>query len=405
LAPPHPAGPPGTVRLGLVGLGYWGPNLLRASVDLEDVEVTVLCDLDPARLARQARRYPQVLATRRFEDIIEDDSIDAVIVATPIASHRKLVKRSLEAGKHVLVEKPMASTTAEARELITIASERDLILMPGHTFLYSAPVVRIKEMLDEGQLGEVYFITSTRVNLGIHRSDGSVIADLGPHDFSILHYWIGPPTGVRAVARDSIVPGTWDVAFVDLLYPSGTLVRVEISWLAPTKLRRTVVAGRNAMVVYDDTSTEQVRIFDCGVEFVEPQNFGEHQLSYRVGDIVSPRLATDEPVRVELADFAESVRSGTQPRSNMMLGLDVVRMIEAAEASLWQNGAVVELDAPLDFLRGPRRTVNGRRPVSSGPLVLTPKNGNGANGGLFVLERKEQPLPASPSGVERVRAS
>jgi predicted dehydrogenase len=376
-----PAGPPSgsslTVRLALTGLGYWGPNLLRAAADLEDVEVTTLCDLDPLRLSRQGRRYPYADLTRRFEDVLEDESIDGVLIATPIATHRRLVEQALQAGKHVLVEKPMASTSADAQQLIALAARRDLILMPGHTFLYSPPVVRIKQMIDAGQLGDLHFITSTRVNLGIHRSDSSVLQDLGPHDFSILHYWLGLPATVRAVARDSIVPGVWDVAFIDLVYPSGTLVRVEISWLAPTKLRRTVLAGSQAMVVYDDTSSEKVRVFDCGVADVQHQNFGEHQLAFRVGDIVSPRLDSDEPVRVELADFASSIRAGIQPRSHMLLGRDVVRMVEAAEASLREGGAVIPLEpsppeAPpegLFVLRQKSQTY----PVGSGPFVLRPK--------------------------------
>jgi predicted dehydrogenase len=385
----------------LVGLGYWGPNLLRAASELEDVEITILCDLDDARLERQRKRHPYARLTQRFEDILEDETLDGVIVATPIGTHRQLVHQALEAGKHVLVEKPMAPTTSDARELVSLALRRDLILMPGHTFLYSPPVVRIKEMLDSGQLGDLYFVTSTRVNLGIHRSDASVIADLAPHDFSILRYWMGSPSSIRAVARDSVVAGTWDVAFIDLTYPSGTLVRVEISWLAPTKLRRTVLAGSHAMVVYDDTSSEQVRVFDRGVDIVEPRNFGEHQLSYRVGDIVSPRIDTDEPVRVELADFAHSLRTGRQPRSHMLLGLDVVKMVEAAEASLRHNGAPVQLNAPADERRRtPDRRTNGRgRLRFLGDRLLEPLPqsrrfvlGATAERGRFVLKPAGAPL-------------
>jgi predicted dehydrogenase len=392
LGPPHPpSGPPRPVRLGLVGLGYWGPNLLRAAGDLDDLEITFLCDVDAARLERQRKRYPYTRRTRRFEDMLEDDSLDGVIVATPIGTHRNLVQRALEAGKHVLVEKPMSATASDAREMVALALRRDLTLMPGHTFLYSPPVVKIKELLDSGQLGDLYFVTSTRVNLGIHRSDASVIADLAPHDFSILHYWMGSPLSIRAVARDSVVPGTWDVAFIDLCYPSGTLVRVEISWLAPTKLRRTVLAGSHAMVVYDDTSSEQVRVFDRGVDVVEPRNFGEHQLSYRVGDIVSPRIDTDEPVRVELADFAHSIRTRQQPRSHMLLGLDVVKMVEAAELSLRHNGATVHLNAPAhERRRTPDRRSNGRviHPVPAAPrFVLGPTS----ESGRFVLQPADSP--------------
>ena len=356
----------GVVGLGLVGLGYWGPNLLRVASELDEVEVRCLCDLDEARVAAQRRRVPLAAATGDYDELLDDDGVEAVVIATPIATHHDLARRALQAGKHVLVEKPMASTSGACRELMALAADRGLTLMPGHTFLYSPPVVAIKGMLEREELGDVHFITSTRVNLGIHQSDASVLQDLAPHDFSILRWWLGLPSSVRAVARDSIVPGVWDVAFIDLTYPSGTLVRVELSWLAPTKLRRMVLAGRQAMVVYDDTSNEQVRIFDHGVEVMEPGNFGEYRLAYRVGDILSPRLDTAEPLRLELADFAASVRSGDLPRSSGPIGRDVVKMVEAAELSLAHNGAPVAVDAPP----GERRRTPDRRRAAQPQLTV-----------------------------------
>jgi predicted dehydrogenase len=354
------------MNLAVVGLGYWGPNLVRAAVELEDTHVHTLCDTDADRLAQQGRRYSSARLTNDYDEVLADDEIDAILLATPIVTHHNLALRALAAGKHVFVEKPLANSTAECAELIEAADDRGLILMPGHTFLYSPPVVKIKEMLDSDELGELFFLTSTRVNLGIHQSDSSVIRDLAPHDFSILHYWLGQPAFVRAIARDSIVPGTMDVAFIDLGYDSGTLVRIELSWLAPTKLRRTVLAGRRKMVVYDDTSNEPVRVFDRGVDVIEPQSYGEHRLAYRVGDVLSPRLDVDEPLRVELADFVDSIREGRQPRSSARVGLDVVRMVEAAETSLHYNGAPVALDASLDERR---RSPDRRRSHSGMPLL------------------------------------
>ncbi|MDQ6606776.1 MAG: Gfo/Idh/MocA family oxidoreductase [Actinomycetota bacterium] len=350
------------LRLALVGLGYWGPNLLRAASDLEDVEIAVICDLDPERLALQQRRNPHVKITTRIEDILGDDSIDGVMLASPIKTHHELALRCLGAGKHAFVEKPMAQTSEQCLDLIGCAAEQDLILMPGHTFLYAPAVVAVKEVLDRQDLGEIYFVTSTRVNLGIHQSNSSVLQDLAPHDFSILHYWMGMPLFVRAIGRDSVVRGEWDVAFIDMGYPTGTLVRIELSWLAPTKLRRTVVAGRKGMLVYDDTSNEPIRIHDVGVEVVEPRNFGEHQMAYRTGDIISPRLATDEPLRMEIADFARAIRTGRAPRSDMQLGLDVVRMIEASEQSMRLGGAAI----PLNLPPGERRRQPDRRQSSHG---------------------------------------
>ncbi|GAC1434225.1 MAG: Gfo/Idh/MocA family oxidoreductase [Solirubrobacteraceae bacterium] len=360
------------IQLALVGLGYWGPNLLRVASELENVEVVRMCDLNTERLATYSRRHPHIGVTTEIEDILSDPTIDGVMIASPIHTHYALAARCLQAGKHTFVEKPLAQSAAQCADLIACATERELVLMPGHTFLYAPAVVAVKEMLDRNALGELYFITSTRVNLGIHQSDVSVIFDLAPHDFSILHYWLGKPRFVRAIGRDSVEPGVWDVAFIDLGYSTGTLVRVELSWLAPTKLRRTVLAGRQGMVVYDDTSNEQLRVFDYGVEELEPSNFGEHRMAYRTGDVVSPHLSADEPLRVELADFINSIRTGEQPRSDMYLGLDIVQMVEAAELSMRHNGSPVPFDVPESEQR---RTVDRRQsgrgmPWFDGPTVL-----------------------------------
>lgn len=350
------------LRLAIVGLGYWGPNLLRCAVELEDAEVRAICDSDNEALAKLARRYPSVGGTNDLNRILDDPEIDAVLIATPVSTHHELAKRCLLAGKHVMIEKPLADTVAECEELTALSEERELVLMPGHTFLYSPPVIKVKELLATGELGDLYFGTSSRVNLGIHQSDVSVVKDLAPHDFSILLYWLGRPEFVRAIGRAAIVPGIIDVVFIDLGFPDGCLVHLELSWLAPTKLRRTVLVGSEKMVVYEDTSTEQVRIFDRGVELIEPQTFGEHQLSYRSGDILTPRLDAEEPLRLEVEDFAASIRDGRQPRSNAALGVDVVRLIEATELSLEYNSAPVPFDAPADG----RRAVPDRRRSAAG---------------------------------------
>jgi len=352
----------------VLGLGYWGPNLLRAASELDSARITALCDSDPKPLARFGKRYHDAILTLDADEVFESEAVDAVLLATPIGSHYELAKRALEAGKHVFVEKPLARTSGQCQELIEVAKARGLILMPGHTFLYSPPVVRVHEILTHRALGEIFFITTVRVNLGIHQSGSSVIYDLAPHDFSILRYWLGMPMFVRAIGRDLIEPGVWDVAFIDLGYASGTLVRVEVSWLAPTKLRRTVIAGSTAMAIYDDTSNEQLRIYDCGVDLEDHHSFGEHRLAYRTGDIVSPRLNADEPLRLQLQDFVNSIEEGRPPRSHMELGADVVRLVEAAELSIRQSGAAIPLDADL----GERRVHDRRRSPRGMPWFEVP---------------------------------
>jgi predicted dehydrogenase len=333
------------VNVAVIGLGYWGPNLLRALFELEDVDVGYICDLDPERLDRFGRRYPSARATRDFDNVLADPTVDAVVIATPVFTHFALASRALNAGKHVFVEKPIASSSTEAGELIELADSMDRALMCGHTFLYSPAVRAVKEIISSGDLGEIYFISSSRVNLGLHQRDVSVVWDLGPHDFSILLYWMDEmPEWVGAVGRDSIVKGIPDVAFIDLGFPSGSLAHIELSWLAPSKLRRTVVVGSQKMVVYDDSSSEPVRVFDSGVSYEDPETFGQYQLSYRTGDIVSPKLETTEPIITELTDFVASVREGRSPQGNPALARNVVRLIEAAEGSIEERGVPAQVE-------------------------------------------------------------
>jgi predicted dehydrogenase len=323
-----------------VGLGYWGPNLLRVLYEQEDVEVLYVCDLDSDRLLRATARYPSVQGTSSYQQLLDDPELDAVVLATPVHTHFDLAQRALEAGKHTFVEKPLASSSEDAEALLQLADERGISLMCGHTFIYSPAVCAVKELIDGGELGDVYFISSSRVNLGLHQRDASVIWDLAPHDFSILLYWLGEiPEWVSAIGRASVVRGITDIAFIDLSFPSGVLAHVELSWLAPSKLRRTVVVGSKKMVVYDDTSIEPIRVFDSGVTYRDPETFGEFHLSYRTGDIVSPHLDSSEPLALELADFVASIRSGEPPVWNAMLARDVVAIIESTESSLLARGA------------------------------------------------------------------
>jgi predicted dehydrogenase len=331
-------------RVAVVGLGYWGPNLVRVMFERTDVEVRWICDSDQGRLDRLSRRYPSMRTTQNLDEILSDPLIDGVILATPVHTHYALAMRCMQAGKHTFVEKPLAPSTAQATELIDYATSEELVLMCGHTFLYSPPVCAVKDLIDTGELGDLYFISASRVNLGLHQRDVSVVWDLGPHDFSILLYWLGgPPAAIRATGRDSIVPGIADVAFVNMEFDSGLIANVELSWLAPSKLRRTVVVGSKKMVVYEDGTPEPIKIYDRGVEYKDPETFGEWHLSYRSGDILTPNLPSHEPLSMQAGAFTKAMSTGELPEYGLALARDVVRLAEAADASLDNGGVQVEL--------------------------------------------------------------
>ena len=344
LANARRSSPSETFGIAVIGLGYWGPNLLRVLGDNPDVKVRWICDIDRERLQRFGRRHPGVRKTVHLARVLADPAVDAVVIATPVGSHHALASEALRAGKHVFVEKPLAPSTELADDLAALAADRDLVLMCGHTFIYSPSVRAVKRIIDDGKLGDIYFISSSRVNLGLHQRDVGVIWDLGPHDFSILLYWLGEaPRKVRAVGRDSIVRGIVDVAFVTLEFDSGIIANVELSWLSPSKLRRTVIVGSERMVTYDDGAVEPVRLFDSGVVYQDPETFGEYHLSYRTGDIVSPKIETAEPLVMELGDFVEAASAGGSMAFHTELARDVVRIIEAAEESMAHGGGEVDL--------------------------------------------------------------
>jgi predicted dehydrogenase len=332
------------VRVAVVGLGYWGPNLVRNLHEHPNAELVAVCDRQEDALAKTARRYPSLKMTTEFQDILDADDIEAVAIATPVSTHHRLAAAALMAGKHVFVEKPLAASTAEAHDLAIRAAHARRVLMPGHTFLYSPPVNCIRDLLQAGELGEIYFISMSRVNLGLHQPDASVAWDLGPHDFSMLRYWLeDTPRYVTAASRGCVIPSIPDVAFITLEFDSGTMSHIELSWLAPSKLRRTTIVGSRKMLVYDDTSNEPVRIFDSGVLLRNPESFGEYNLTYRSGDIVSPHVPAAEPLLLEMGDFCDSIRLGREPRSSYRVGIDVVRMIEAVDESLANEGARISL--------------------------------------------------------------
>lgn len=331
------------VKTGLIGLGYWGPNLARVLATSQKSEFTAVCDLDPARLQRTVRQYPGL---RAFTDLNQflNSGVEAVLVATPIGTHYDVAHRALLAGKHVFVEKPLADNSERAAELDELAAATGRTLMAGHTFVYSPPVVKIKELIDSGALGDVHYLSFSRVNLGLYSKDVDVVWDLAVHDVSILLYWLGEmPERACSFGRCCVQRAKRDVANLWYQFPSGRVAWCEVSWLSPQKMRRTCIVGSERMVVYDDTEpSEKIRIYDRGVNLRRPENFGEFQLTYRMGDMVAPHLSNAEPLLLEIDHFLECTETGAVPRTGGKFGTDVVRAIEMASDIGWKAGCALE---------------------------------------------------------------
>jgi predicted dehydrogenase len=337
---------PRTAPIGtaIVGYGYWGPNLARNVAERPELALQGLCDRDPVQLAAFCNRHPQARAVEELDAVLCDRTVEAVIVATPPKSHHAIVKRALEAGKHVLVEKPLATRLSDAQELAELAESSGLVLMPGHTFIYSPAVNAVRELIHSGVIGDIHFVTSSRMNLGKYQSDG-VVCDLAPHDLSILLYWLNQPLVEVAASGSSVFQeGISETAFLTLTFAGGSTANVQLSWLAPRKVRQMIVVGSKRMVQYDDTAADEpIRVYDRGMDVAAPANFGEHQLICRTGDVVIPRVQPQEPLSLELQDFAKAIRTGEEPRSNLALGVEIVAAVELAEASMRDNGAPQEL--------------------------------------------------------------
>lgn len=333
-------------RIAVIGCGYWGPNFVRIFSQLPDSEVAYVCDLKEERLAQMKILYPYVHATSRLEDVLEDDTVDGVIVATPVHTHHDIAKRFLETGKNVLVEKPLCLSTKDAEDLQQLAAKKSLTLMVGHTFLFTAAVNKVKELLNSGNLGEINYIATTRVNLGIFQENMNVIWDLAPHDISIMNYVLqSNPVSVSAHGQSFIREPIEDIAFVTLRYPNNVLAHLHVSWLDPCKIRRTTFVGSKKMVVYDDIETiEKIRIYDKGVS-VQPHynTFGEFHLAYRFGDIFVPKLEDQEPLKAEAKHFLKGIETGSVSRGTGEEGVSVVRILEAASESLEKDGKFIKL--------------------------------------------------------------
>jgi len=373
-----------TLTVGVIGCGYWGPNLIRNFNGLQDCRLKVVCDRDTKRLQHMAALYPGVETTREADDLFQDQEIDAIVVATPVRYHFPLAKAALLAGKHVLIEKPMASSSEECEELIALADERNLTLMIGHTFIYSEAIHRITEIVASGDIGDIRYINSQRLNLGLFQQDINVAWDLAPHDISIILHILGEsPSVVNCQGNAHITPGIEDVTNMSLTFGNNRFATIQSSWLEPRKVRQMTIVGTRRMIVYDDLQpTEKIRVYDVRVDRPPHYDtFAEFQYSYHYGDSYIPRIEHSEPLKVQCQHFLDCIRKGTRPMTCGRRGLELVRILEASSRSLDAAGAPVHfsdepsLAAPLARRLAPappavvlRPTPRKKTPTATGRL-------------------------------------
>jgi predicted dehydrogenase len=343
------------IQMAVVGCGYWGPNLIRNFRSVSGCNVRAVCDVKNDRLAHMKQLYPEVEIIRDFKQVVEDPAIDAIAIATPVRSHFKMAEAVLQAGKHVLIEKPMASSVTDCKELIMLAERRNLILMLGHTFIYSPPVRKIKEIIDYGDIGEIQYISSRRLNLGLFQTDINVTWDLAPHDISIILYIMGqPPVSVNCQGKAHVNPKIEDVTNMTLNFANGGFATIQSSWLDPNKVREMTFVGSKRMLLYNDLEPmEKIKIYDKRVETPPHYDtFAEFHYSYHYGDMYAPYIKQYEPLRMECQEFIDCIKTGSEPETGGLEGLQVVQILEAASKSLKNEGTLVKIDRidPLDFI-------------------------------------------------------
>jgi predicted dehydrogenase len=333
-----------TLGIGVCGYGYWGPNIVRNLAAIDECRVVSICDRNADALQRAKKLYPSVRVTTDEADVIESPDIDAVAIVTPVCTHFDLARRALEHGKHVFIEKPFTPTSAQAMALIELAARKNLQIMVDHTFLFSGAVRKIRELVDDGTLGQLYYFDSTRVNLGLFQHEVSVVWDLAPHDLSIMDYLIAEQPEAVVATGGTHFNGHADMAFITVFYPSNITAHINVNWLSPVKVRTTLIGGREKMLVWNDLEPdEKIRVYDKGVEITNGQSVYDLLVSYRSGDVWSPKVNNTEALAVELRYFVECVRDGRTPSNDGEAGLRIVRLLEAAEQSLKDRGRLVAL--------------------------------------------------------------
>lgn len=334
------------VRIGVIGYGYWGPNLVRNFVEVPTTHVVAVADMRPDRLELVKRRHADIEVTTDYRDLLKHPGIDAIAISTPVSSHFPLALEALQAGKHVLVEKPMTATSEQAMRLIDEAEARKLVLMVDHTFVYTGAVRKIRELVDKGSLGEIYYYDSTRINLGLFQHDVDVIWDLAVHDLSIMEYiFPDSPVAMSATGIGHVSGAAENIAYVTAFYETSLIAHLNVNWLSPVKMRRTLIGGSKQMIVYDDIeNSEKIRVYNKGIVVKNgPESLYKLLVSYRSGDMHAPQLDMTEALRIEAQHFADCVMNGTAPITDAHSGMRVVRLLEAATRSMKDRGRAIEV--------------------------------------------------------------
>jgi predicted dehydrogenase len=339
--------------IGVIGCGYWGPNLLRNFSENENARLRWMCDVDAKRLESLGRRYPSAQTATDYHQLLADPELDAVVIATPVSTHFNFARDALRAGKHVLIEKPFTANVAEAEELIALAERVGLALMVDHTFIYTGAVRKVKEMVQSGELGDLLYFDSVRINLGLFQRDINVVWDLAPHDLAIMDFIIDrQPLTVTATGSCHVERGIENIAYVMLRFPEEFIAHFHFNWLSPVKIRRTLIAGSRKMVVYDDIEpTEKIRVYDKGVMVTRTEEAASKEdayrtlVSYRTGDVWVPKLDSTEALHYVCEEFLNAIREKRRPLTDGYSGLRVVQILQAAQQSISQGGRPIELTA------------------------------------------------------------
>ncbi len=334
------------IQTAVIGVGYWGPNWVRNFAIHPEIQVKRICDKNPDRLLKMRHRYPYIEMTHNVADIITDPDIELVAICTPVHTHYSIASQLIQAGKHVLIEKPMTASTQEAEQLVELAEKFNVHIFVDHTFIFTGAVRKIKSLLANGEIGDLYYLDSVRVNLGLFQHDVNVIWDLAPHDVSVLNHLVpAKPEGIITTGSDHLGDGKADMAYITLFYPANLIAHIHVNWLSPVKIRQMLVAGSKKMVVWDDNQpSEKIRVYDKGIEVIRtPDEIYHTLIQYRTGDMYAPKIDTTEALSVETEHVVQVLRGKETPIVDGVKGLEVVRILEAAQQSLMQRGKEIRL--------------------------------------------------------------